>query len=69
MSTALGTLKNVFWYGRTVRLIRGKRQSLELNKSKNGYDAGFIKDEYECNSNKCECAHFGQVIIGKLKFY
>ena len=46
-----------------------KDKNLELNKSKNGYDAGYIKDEYGCNSNKCECGHFDQVIIGKFKFY
>ena len=33
-----------------------------------GYDAGFTKDEFECNANKCECAHFNQTVIGKLKF-
>ena len=31
-----------------------------------GYDVGFIKDQYGCNSNKCECAHFDETIIGKL---
>ena len=34
-----------------------------------GYDAGFIKDEYGCNLNKCECAHFDDTVIGKLDFY
>ena len=38
-------------------------------KSKNGYDAGFIKDEYFCNANKCECAQIDQAIIGKLEFF
>ena len=33
-----------------------------------GYDVGFIKDEYGCNLNSCECAHFDDTIIGKLKF-
>ena len=33
-----------------------------------GYDVGFIKDEYGCNSNECECAHFNDAIIGKLDF-
>ena len=33
-----------------------------------GYDVGFIKDEYGCNSNECECAHFNDAIIGKLHF-
>ena len=37
-------------------------------KSKNGYDVGFIKDEYFCNAIKCECAQIDQAIIGKLKF-
>ena len=32
----------------------------------NGYDAGFIKDEYECNLDKCECAHFNQTVISKI---
>ena len=53
----------------TVRFIRHQKQTLELNKSIKGYDAGYIKDQYGCNSNKCECAHFSRVIIGKLKFY
>ena len=34
-----------------------------------GYDVGFIKDEYGCNAYKCECAHFDQSSIGKLKPY
>ena len=38
---------------------------LELSKSENGYDAGFIKDGYGCNSNECKCAHFDQIVIGK----
>ena len=41
----------------------------ELSQSKMGYDAGFTKDEFECNSNKCECAHFDQTVIGKLKTF
>ena len=40
----------------------------ELNLSENGYDAGFIKDEYDCNLKKCECAYFDQLKIGKSKF-
>ena len=34
-----------------------------------GYDVGFIKDDYGCNSNKCECAHFADTVIGKLFFH
>ena len=41
----------------------------ELYQSKNGYDAGFIKDEFDCVTDKCECARFDQVIIGKKKRY
>jgi len=33
-----------------------------------GYDVGFIKDEYGCNSSKCECAHYDDIVIGKLFF-
>ena len=35
-------------------------------KRKIGYDVGFVKDEYGCNSYKCECAHFDHTFIGKL---
>ena len=38
---------------------------LELNQSTNGYDVGYKKDEYGCNTDECECAHFDQAIIGK----
>ena len=38
---------------------------VELNQSKNGYDAGYVKDEYDCNADGCECAHFDQAVIGK----
>ena len=48
------------------RYIVFSYSTIELNKSKNGYDAGFAKDEYGCNLNKCECAEFDQVVIGKL---
>ena len=34
-------------------------------KRKIGYDVGFAKDKYGCNSNKCECEHFEQTVIGK----
>ena len=40
----------------------------ELNKSKNGYDAGFIKDEFDCNLSKCECENFDKIVIGKFVF-
>ena len=46
-----------------------KRSYYGAPKSKNGYDAGFIKDEYFCNAIKCECAQIDQAIIGKLKFF
>ena len=39
--------------------------TIELKQSKNGYDAGFVKDEFDCNLDTCECAHFNQTIIGK----
>ena len=35
-------------------------------KRKIGYDVGFTKDEYGCNSYQCECAHFDNTFIGKL---
>ena len=37
----------------------------ELNQSKNGYDVGYVKDDYDCNTDRCECAHFDQAFIGK----
>ena len=37
---------------------------IKPNSSQNGYDAGFIKDEYSCNSDQCKCAHFDQIVIG-----
>ena len=40
---------------------------IELCESKNGYDAGFIKDEYDCNLSKCLCANFDKIVIGKLE--
>ena len=41
---------------------------MELNSRKNGYDAGFVRDEYDCNSQQCECAIFDQTVIGKPPF-
>ena len=34
-----------------------------------GFDAGFIRDEFDCNLDKCECAHFNQTIIGKVSSF
>ena len=42
---------------------------IELNSRLNGYDAGFKKDEYDCNLNTCECEHFDQFVIGKIPIY
>ena len=50
-------------------IVRGQRQILKLYKSAKNYDAGFTKDEYDCNSNKCECAYFDQLVIGNFDFY
>ena len=50
-------------------IVRGERQILKLYKSAKNYDAGFTKDEYDCNSNKCECAYFDQLVIGNFDFY
>ena len=41
---------------------------IELNLSQNGYDGGFVKDEFDCNLDKCECLHFNQTVIGKTPF-
>ena len=60
MWIASGTLKSFFY-----QTIGVKTNAIELIYSKNGYDAGFIKDEFGCNLDKCECAHFNQTIIGK----
>ena len=35
------------------------------SKRKLGYDTDFIKDEYGCITNECECAPFDQNVIGK----
>ena len=43
---------------------RGKIHLIELNPRINGYDAGFEKDEYDCNLDTCKCAHFNQYAIG-----
>ena len=42
---------------------------IELNSRIMGYNAGFIRDEYNCNSVKCECAIFDQTVIGKPPFF
>ena len=42
--------------------------AIELKWRKNGYDAGFIKDEYYCNLDECECAHFNKTVIGNIHF-
>ena len=39
---------------------------IEPNSRMNGYDAGFEKDEYDCNLDKCECQNFDQFVIGKV---
>ena len=39
---------------------------IELNQRINGYNAGFEKDEYDCNLDTCECAHFNQYVIGNI---
>ena len=35
---------------------------------KTGYNVGFTKDDYGCNTNQCECAHFDNTVFGKLNF-
>ena len=54
---------------RCINETVGGKTYFRALKSQNGYDAGFIKDEFNCNSNKCECAHFDQIVIGKLDFF
>ena len=39
---------------------------LELYCREKGFDAGFIRDEYGCILERCECAHFSQTVIGKI---
>ena len=39
---------------------------LELYRREKGFDAGFIRDEYDCVLDRCECAHFSQTVIGKI---
>ena len=43
-----------------------KMHVIEINQRINGYDAGFEKDEYDCNLDTCECAHFNQYFIGNI---
>ena len=38
---------------------------VELIQRQNGYDAGYVKNEYDCNHYECECAHFDQAVIGE----
>ena len=76
-----GTLQTFFQKKNSLRLYPRKlspRKAYnmphikELTIRTNGYDAGFIRDEYGCNLEKCECAHFNQFVIGKhlfLKFF
>ena len=45
---------------------RGEIHIIELNPRINGYDAGFEKDEYDCNLDTCKCAHFNQHAIGNI---
>ena len=45
---------------------RGKIHILELIPRINGYDAGFEKDQYDCNLDTCKCAHFNQYAIGNI---
>ena len=52
-----------------LQRVGHKIKATELKLSKNGYDAGFIKDEFNCNLDKCECAHFNQTIIGKVPLF
>ena len=47
-----------------TRAPGGKIQVIELNARINGYDAGFEKDEFDCNLDTCECANFNQYVIG-----
>ena len=47
-----------------TRTPRGKTHVIEQNPRIYGYDAGFEKDEYDCNLDTCECAHFNQYVIG-----
>ena len=42
------------------------RHILELYCREKGYDAGFIRDEYGCILDRCECAHYSQTVIGKI---
>ena len=44
----------------------GKIQVIELSPRINGYDAGFEKDEFDCNLDTCECAYFNQYAIGNI---
>ena len=39
---------------------------LELYCREMGFDAGFIRDEYGCILDRCECAHYSQTVIGKI---
>ena len=49
-----------------VSAAGGRKQFIELNLRINGYDAGFKKDEYDCNLDPCDCQHYDQFVIGKV---
>jgi len=55
----------IYWQS---RIFRVETLLFKADKRKFGYNAGYIKDEYECNSNKCKCATFDQTVIGKFEF-
>ena len=42
------------------------RDILEFYCSEKGYDAGFLRNEYGCIFDRCECAHFSQTVMGKI---
>ena len=68
MSTVLGRLENFCIWKSFCRLNFSHWTKVKkLNKRKMGYDVGFKKDEYGCNTNKCECAHYNETIIGKVE--
>ena len=58
-----GTLKSASHVGGSSFEMHIKEQS----ERKNGYDVGFIKDEFGCNLSQCECANFDEIVIGKFE--
>ena len=69
--TVLGTLKSFFSMTAKLQCQRQMHVTTTLGIEPklriNGYDAGFKRDEYDCNLDTCECQHNGtDPVCGKF---